>query len=134
MNLTWTNYLAGGVEETRSAFVPAAVTVLAEVIGFELAAELVLKARGEELYPPAPDMPIGRQSPSARRIVALVGQEAAEKLSRQFGGGSFLVPRANDFCCQYLRSKGHSPIQIANKTGLSVRQVQASLKNGRVML
>ena len=95
---------------------PGILAEIAEKVGFEGALSIAREYGGQGLY----FRRGGRANP---KLIGVLGNESAEKLSLQYGGSFLYIPFARKELAQSMAERGNSVKEIASSLGVSRRTV-----------
>lgn len=95
---------------------PHGLMILAEAVGTEVALRIALARRGTRLRIP--------KRAEGSILVAMVGIDAARQLVRQLADVEIEIPLAKEVLAFWMRDRGASVAEIANRLGIAPRTLQ----------
>ena len=105
------------------SFVPENIECLVEAAGTEAVLAFLEACGGKSLYVP--------QKPENSHIAQMFGDDLAVAICQSFGTGTWNVQMHEEWRIVCYRNTGIAVSDMATRTGLSVRQINATLKRVR---
>lgn len=105
------------------SFVPENIECLVDAAGTDAVLAFLEACGGKSLYVP--------QKPENSHIAQMFGDDLAVAVCQNFGPGTWIVPMHKAWRIVCYRNAGIAVSEMATRTGLSVRQIYATLKHVR---